>query len=377
MSTSPGGSSPSYSRTTYSLYSGNSVTLSGTLDQCGATPPSTTRCPCATINADQYVTQLGYDTTGDVTSSSTPDGNPSELATTTNTYDADGNKTATTSPLGNLSGANAANYTTTTTYDADREPTESVLAGGTGATTSSVTPPPTTTPTATWWRPPLPVATPTALGILGLQSAHHARRAPTPPTPTFDADDESTLVTDPMGNQTLTCYDGDGNVAQTVPPSGVSSGSLTASSCPTSYPSDYGSGHALSSDATTNTYNAQGDQTVVTVPPATGSSNQATTTNVYDAAGNVIEVEAPPSTTSGGSDVITTSTYNQLGELSTQTLSSGSSSSTTSYCYDPNGDTTATVPGVGNASGLVACDSSSPWGTSSPYQTSSSVRFRG
>ena len=60
-------------------------------------------------------------------------------ATTTNTYDTDGNQASTTSPLGNLSGANAANYTTTNTYDADGEPTETVLAGGTGATSASVT----------------------------------------------------------------------------------------------------------------------------------------------------------------------------------------------------------------------------------------------
>ena len=115
----PGGTSPSYSRTTYALYPGNSVTLARTLDLCtsSATPPSNS-LPCATINADDYVTQLGYNTSGDVTSSATPDGNPSESATTTSTYDSDGDQTKTTSPLGNLSGANAANYTTTTTYAA-------------------------------------------------------------------------------------------------------------------------------------------------------------------------------------------------------------------------------------------------------------------
>ena len=372
----PGGSSPSYSRTSYSLYQGNSVTLSGTLDQCGATPPSTS-LPCATINADQYVTQLGYNTSGDVTSSSTPDGNPSETANTTNGYDSDGNKTSTTSPLGNLSGANTANYTTAYSFDADREPTVSVLAGGSGATTASVT-------KATYFDADgnavatiAPGGNPYSTGnTSGCNPLTTSTCADTTYTG-FDADDESTLVTDPMSNQTLTCYDGDGNIAQTIPPSGVSSSSLTASSCPASYPSDYGSGHALSSDATTNTYNAQGDKTVVTVPPATGSNTQATTTNVYDAAGRLVEVDAPPSTTSGGSNVITTSTYDLVGNLSTQTLSSGSSSSTTSSCYDPAGDTTATVPGVGNASGVVACQTTSPWGTSSPYQTSSSYDSAG
>jgi YD repeat-containing protein len=36
-------------------------------------------------------------------------------------------------------------------------------------------------------------------------------------TTSYNADDLSTLVTNPAGNQTLTCYDGDGNVIQTVP----------------------------------------------------------------------------------------------------------------------------------------------------------------
>ena len=71
---------------------------------------------------------------GDLTSSSTPDGNGSEIATTTYSYDGDGEQTATTSPDGNLSGANAGNYTTTTAYNTDGEKTSVTQAGGTGAT---------------------------------------------------------------------------------------------------------------------------------------------------------------------------------------------------------------------------------------------------
>ena len=37
-------------------------------------------------------------------------------------------------PNGNLSGANAGNYTTTKTYDADGELTSSTVAGGSGST---------------------------------------------------------------------------------------------------------------------------------------------------------------------------------------------------------------------------------------------------
>ena len=51
-------------------------------------------------------------------------------ATTTYTYDTDGEQTAVTSPDGNLSGANVANFTTTNTYNDDGELTASTQGGG-------------------------------------------------------------------------------------------------------------------------------------------------------------------------------------------------------------------------------------------------------
>ena len=99
----PGGSTASQSRTTYSLYSGESVTLSGTTDSCAASPPANS-LPCLTIDPDKVVTQLGYNSDGDLTSSSTPDGNPGgETAQTTYGYNSDGELTSTTAPDGNLS----------------------------------------------------------------------------------------------------------------------------------------------------------------------------------------------------------------------------------------------------------------------------------
>ncbi|MGO8862227.1 MAG: RHS repeat-associated core domain-containing protein, partial [Acidimicrobiales bacterium] len=365
----PGGSTLNATRTTYSLHNGNSVTLASTLDQCGTSAPSSS-LPCATINANGYVTQLVYDSAGDVLSSATPDGNSSQLATTSNTYDANGDQITTTPPAGNLS-STPANYTTTTTFDADGEPTESVLAAGTGATISPVV------TSATYYDPDGNVVESTATG--GNPSSCNPVTTQGCAYTTyneFDADNEKTLVTEPSptGDVTLTCYDGDGNVAQTVPPAGI--GTLTPASCPTSYPSGYNTASPLSGDSTMTTYNAQGNATVVTVP-LTGSSTGASTTNVYDGAGQLVESEAPP-VTSGGSDVITTSTYDLAGHLLTQTTTTGSSApSTTSNCYDPDGDTTATVPGIGNASGVAACGTSSPWGTSSSYQTSSSYDSAG
>jgi RHS repeat-associated protein len=368
----PGASSASYSRTTYNLFSGSSsVTLGTTTDSCAATPPSSS-LPCATIDADGNVTQLGYNSSGDVTSSSVPDGNGTELATTTNGYDADGNQTSTTAPQGNLSGANAANYTTTTTYDADHEALIVTLAGGTGATVPATT-------TGTYYDPNGNADATTDASGNPYSSSNTSGCNPNTTTNcagttynTFNADNQQTLVQDPAGNSTLSCYDGDGNVAQTVPPSGVAAYSLSASSCPTSYPSAY-SGTPLASDATMTTFGAQGKSTVVTAPPATGGSTRVTTTNLYDPAGQLIEATAPPSATSGGSNQVTTTTYDPVGHTTTQTTGFGTSaSSTTSNCYDPDGDQTATVPGSGNTSGVATCQSTSPWGTSSAYQTASS-----
>ena len=58
-------------------------------------------------------------------------------------------------------------------------------------------------------------------------------------------------------------------MAETVPPVGVAANSLTASSCPTSYPSDYGD--RLATDATTTAYDALGDKTTVTTPGTGGA----------------------------------------------------------------------------------------------------------
>jgi RHS repeat-associated protein len=362
----PGATTASYSQTTYTLYNGNYVTLNGTKDPCTATAPSPS-LPCAEVNADGVVTQLGYDSAGDLTSSSTPDGNGSQVAETTYSYDGDGEQTASVAPDGNLSGANADNYTTTTAYDSDGETTSTTEAGGTGGSGPTVTP----RTTYDYYD---------ADG--NLTSVKDPRGYTT--TDTYNADDEKTLVTDPDGNGTLTCYDGDGNVAETVPPVGVAANSLTAASCPTSYPAGYG--HRLASDATTYTYDANGDEIATTTPAPAGQSGYETTTYSYDPAGNLIETVAPPTSNAVGAPSDDTyDTYNADGELATETTGYGTSAaSTTSYCYDPNGDTTAVVVPDGNTSGVATCETSSPWvvsaasyPTQAAYQTTSSYDSAG
>jgi YD repeat-containing protein len=264
-----------------------------------------------------------------------------------------------------MSGANAGNYTTTTAYNADGEKTSVTEAGGTGATF---------TPRATGY----------GYDGDGNQTTVQDVRGYTTTTTSYNADDQSTLMTDPDGNATLTCYDGDGNTTQTVPPVGVAAGSLTPGSCPASYPSGYG--NRLASDATTNTFDADGNKTATTTPAPAGQSGYETTTSTYDSGGNLIETVAPPNSNSdGAANDDTYTTYNADGQLTSITTNYGTSAaSITSYCYDPNGDQTAIVAPDGNTSAVASCETSSPWIVSSSsyptqasYQTTSSYDSTG
>jgi RHS repeat-associated protein len=336
----PGASTASYQQVSYTLYKGNAITLNGTNISCSAAPPSPS-LPCAKINPDGVVTQLAYNSSGDLTSSSTPDGNGSQMATTTYAYDGDGEQTSTTSPDGNLSGANGANYTATTSYNADGQKTSVTQAGGTGATV---------TPRTTGY----------GYDANGNQTTLTKPRGYATTT-AYNADDNPALVTDPNGNATLTCYDGADQITETVQPLGVANNNLTPSSCPTSYPSGYGD--RLASDASTWTYDAGGHQTKMTTPAPAGQTGSEATTYTYDGAGNLLQTTAPPnSNNQNAPNQVTRNTYNADGELLSATSGYGTSSaSTTSYCYNPNGNTTAVVMPDGNAGSTAPCETSSPW----------------
>lgn len=338
----PGIGSASYLQTTYQLFNGNSVTLNGTNVTCAASAPSPSQ-PCATINADGVVTQLAYDSAGDLTSSATPDGNGTENATSSYAYDGDGEKTSVIAPDGNVSGANAGNYTTVTVYDADGRQKTVTRAGGTGATVT-------------------PRITEYGYDANGDQTTVKDPRGFTTTT-TYNADGQATLVQDADGHYTLTCYDGDGNAAQTVPAAGVAASGLTPASCPTSYPPGYSD--RLASDATVSTFDALGQQTRQTTPAPAGQSGYETTTYAYDGNGRTIQISAPPTGSSGTSQV-TVSSYNNAGELMSETTGYGTSAaSTTTYCYDPAGNKTAVVAPDGNTSGTASCQITQPWTVSS------------
>jgi RHS repeat-associated protein len=332
----PGSGTPSYAQTTYQLYKGNSVTLNGNDATCSASPPSST-LPCATIDANGVVTQLAYDAQGDLTSSSVPDGNASETATTTYAYDSDGEQTSTVSPDGNVSGANAGNYTTSTVFNNDGKPTSVTQGGGAGHTD---------TPRGTGYQYD---------GDGNPTIMTDARGYAT--TTAYNADDEATLVTDPDNQSTLTCYDGDGHATQTVPPVGVAADSLSPSSCPASYPAGYST--RLAADADVTTYNGVGWETQQTTPAPAGQSGFETATYSYDSDGAVTQLVGPSAVS--GQPQVTASVYNSAGELTAQTTGTGSAASTTSYCYDPTGQETAVVLGDGNTSGAAPCETTYPW----------------
>jgi RHS repeat-associated protein len=334
----PGSTTVSYLKTAYNLFNGNTVTLNGTTDSCAATAPSPS-LPCATINADGVVIQLAYDSAGDLTSSSTADGNGSQDAVATAVYDADGESISATAPDGNVPGADAGNYSTVTVWNADGEQTSSTQAGGSGATV---------TPRVTSYGYDADGNRTTVTDARGYVT-----------TTAYNPDDEATLLTDPDGDATLTCYDGDGNAVQTVPPAGVAAASLTAASCPTAYPAGYSD--RLAADATVTTWNALGKQTQVTAPAPAGQSGYETTTYSYDANGNLAQSTAP-SATDDGPDQVTVDTYNSAEQLASQTTGYGTTAAaTTTYCYDPGGAKTAVVAPDGNASGTAACQTGYPW----------------
>ena len=344
----PGSSSAAQTRTTYQLYNGQTVTLGSANDSCNASAPDSS-LTCATIDPDGVVTQLGYDSSGDLNSSTTPDGNAGgEQATTTFGYDADGELTNVTAPDGNLSGANAATYTTTYGYnDGGQLHTKTVSHTGGSITARTTT---------------------FEYDDNGNQiSVTDPRNKETDYK--YTADDQLSLVTDPDNQQTLTCYDGVGQVSETVPAVGVAANSITPASCPTSYPSGYGD--RLASDATTYSYDPLGDRTTITTPAPAGQSGHETTTNAYDPDGRLTSTNAPPaSNDTGAPNQVTTYNYDNADELTSLTKGSGTSvASTTSYCYDPNGNKTASVAPDGNTSGIPGCANSAPYQTSSNYQT--------
>jgi RHS repeat-associated protein len=157
----------------------------------------------------------------------------------------------------------------------------------------------------------------------------------------------------------------------------VAASNLTPASCPTTYPAGYSD--RLASDATTYTYDVEGQRTAMTTPAPAGQSGSETTTYGYDGAGDLTTITAPPAS-AGGPNQVTKNVYDNAGNLASQTTGYGTSAaSTVSYCYDPDGNETSVVMPDGNSGGVAPCETSSPWvvspsanPTQAAYQTTAS-----
>jgi RHS repeat-associated protein len=165
----------------------------------------------------------------------------------------------------------------------------------------------------------------------------------------------------------------------------VVASNLNAASCPTAYSAAYSPATSrLAADATSYAFDSDGNQTAMYTPAPAGQTGYETTSYAYDSDANLTMTTAPP-VSNGGVDRVTTDTYNSDDQLVSETNGSGTSAaSTTTYCYDLDGDTTAVVMPDGNTSGTAACETSSPWvvsasahPTQAAYQTTSSYDSAG
>jgi RHS repeat-associated protein len=251
----------------------------------------------STVDARNQTTSYAYNSLNQLTSATDPDGNK-----TTYGYDAAGRRTTVTTPRGNVTGNNPADFTTTTVYDA-------------AGNKLSVTTPPS------------------ALGGAGNQT-------------TYVYDDAGRLqsMVDPLGN-----VSGCGCAAQHTTAYGYNNGNqLTSVTRPGSPATSiqYNSRDLVQSrtdalgDTTSYTYNDAGWLKTVLSPNGNvagcNSTCQAgyTTTYTYDGDGNRASVVNPL----GGE---TDYTYDAL-DRRTQTVVHGAQAGTetTNYSYDANGNLT-------------------------------------
>ena len=106
-----------------------------------------------------------------------------------------------------------------------------------------------------------------------------------------------------------------------------------------------------------STYDGLGQKTAMYTPAPAGQSGFETTTYAYDSDGDLVTTTAPPATNGGAESGHHADLRRRTGNLASMTTGSGTSAaSTTSFCYDPNGDRTAVVAADGNTGGTATCE---------------------
>ncbi len=175
-----------------------------------------------------------------------------------------------------------------------------------------------------------------------------------------------TTVTDPLGHQTATVYDADNNVTQVTDGNGNvtsydydNANELTVTHRPDSGHStevtDYnadgevadqinGAGNTLQAYG----YDSLGDVTTVTVDPGSSPHLNLTTTYSYDGAGNVLSKQDPGGSCSGNQSGCTTYSYDAANQLTGVVYSDGQTPNVAGIQYDGDGQRTAMSDGSGS-----------------------------
>lgn len=248
-------------------------------------------------------------------------------------YDANGNVTSVTRPLGNVSGAAAGSYTTRYTYDSFGDQLTSTDANGntTGYSGFDPTGYPTdiTDPACYAQRQASPQAT--------CKSAVYS----------YDARGNVLSVTDPLQQGTATyAYDVFGRpLSSTVPETSTESITTPAPL----YDGDDNITQSTTPDGavTTYSYDADGELTSKATPPDTSSMPSPTATFTYDADGNLATETAPDGNVSGApaGSFTTAYGYDATSELTSVTSPLGG---VTKYGYDSAGNKTSVTDPDGN-----------------------------
>jgi RHS repeat-associated protein len=172
-------------------------------------------------------------------------------------------------------------------------------------------------------------------------------------TYTYNTAGDELSSMDPLGNVSSTLFDSDGNPCATLSPNGYAAGDRLPSSCPSS-------GVANETISTGDTvFNSP--QTKLSPTNVTNAAGRTTSTTCYDSNGNIVAsissmgAQIACSSVSLSSPATYTSYYsfNQDGEPTSITApgpSSGVTGATTSTYYDPDGNVVATVTPNGNES---------------------------
>jgi RHS repeat-associated protein len=262
----------------------------------------------------RYQTGL-YGHTANLTSELTPQGRLWTFG-----YDARGNVTTVTEPLGNVPGAAPGSYTTRYTYDS------------LGDLLTSTDPDGNTTKFSGYGPTGYPDKITDPLG-------HTTTYA-------YSSTGNVTAVTDPLGNTTTQAYDIFGRPGQQVVPKTSTESIVTPAPA---YDGDDNviTSYAANGAATTYTYDADDEMVRQQTAPDTSTSPAPTTTYRYDADGNLVSETTPDGNVPGAKagSYTTTLGYNAINELTAVTDPAGG---VTTVGYDNVGDVTGTTDPNGN-----------------------------